>query len=237
MLHMKFHCSGIGGGASRHVGGVGGRCLEVGADVHSSRSKKFSLSSETVSMSIGDNASTKALAGSILAYRCEFHPTSHSLIGTPMFNLKTISCRFGGVGDNQSVSSYRTDILPPSGDEISLRSLPAAVHQQQSIANHNQHQHPHQVGWELSYYFLKLWNLTDHSILQAHQTQRSMSPVSAVISGEEPQKGRRSSRRRPHLEKQVGYARMHSAPCGAAWEIFQDIDVEQKPKWREDINS
>ena len=129
--------------------------------------------------------------------------TSHSLIGIPMFNLKTISCRFGGVGDNQSVSSYRTDILPPSGDEISLRSLPAAVHQQQSIANHNQHQHPHQVGWELSY-FLKLWNLTDHSILQAHQTQRSMSPVSAVISGEEPQKGRRSSRRRPHLEKQVG---------------------------------
>ena len=55
---------------SRHVGSAsGGRCLEVGADVHSSRSKKFSLSSETVSMSIGDNASTKALAGSILAYR------------------------------------------------------------------------------------------------------------------------------------------------------------------------
>ena len=83
--------------------------------------------------------------------------TSNSLIGLPMFNLKTVSCRFGGVGDNQSVSSYRTDILPPSGDEISLRSLPAAVHQQQSIANHNQHQQPHQVGWELSY-FLKLWN-------------------------------------------------------------------------------
>ena len=65
-----------------------------------------------------------------------------------MFNLKTISCRFGGVGDNQSVSSYRTDILPPSGDEISLRSLPAAVHQQQSIANPNHLQQHQQVGWK-----------------------------------------------------------------------------------------
>ena len=69
MKHVAYYSSGIGGGASRHVVGGGGRCLEVGADVHSSRSKKFSLSSETVSMSIGDNASTKALAGSILAYR------------------------------------------------------------------------------------------------------------------------------------------------------------------------
>ena len=62
-------------------------------------------------------------------------------------NLETICFRFGGVGDNQSVSSYRTDILPPSGDEISLRSLPAAVHQQQSLANPNQLQQHHQVGW------------------------------------------------------------------------------------------
>ena len=73
---IHFQRSAIGGGgASRHGvvggGGIGGRSLEVGADVHSSRSKKFSLSSETVSMSIGDNASTKALAGSILAYRYE----------------------------------------------------------------------------------------------------------------------------------------------------------------------
>ncbi len=59
--------SGSVGGGSK-TGHPGGK-LEIGADVHSSRSKKFSLSSETVSLSVGDNASTKALAGSILAYR------------------------------------------------------------------------------------------------------------------------------------------------------------------------
>ena len=84
LKRIHFQRSAIGGGgASRHGvvgggGGIGGRSLEVGADVHSSRSKKFSLSSETVSMSIGDNASTKALAGSILAYRyevCDFFST------------------------------------------------------------------------------------------------------------------------------------------------------------------
>lgn len=140
-------CSGIGGGASRHVVGGGSRCLEVGADVHSSRSKKFSLSSETVSMSIGDNASTKALAGSILAYRSGFHELKLDLGPRVQFENHSPRRFGGGVGDNQSVSSYRTDILPPSGDEISLRSLPAAVHQQQSLANHNLHQQHHQVLW------------------------------------------------------------------------------------------
>jgi hypothetical protein len=112
-----------GGGAAPRSSGNHSSRLEVGADVHNTRSKKFSLSSETVSLSVGDNASTKALAGSILAYR---------------FGNDSLR------GDSQSVSSYKTDILPPSGDEISLRSLPSGM-QQQQLVQHQQYQQQRSV--------------------------------------------------------------------------------------------
>ncbi len=96
--------------------------------------------------------------------------------------------------DSQSVSSYRTDILPPSGDEISLRSLPAAVvsaqQQQQHLSLHQQYQqqqhHPPQHQRSMS----PAGSIGDDVGQQHHQQRVQQHPP------------RRSSRRRPHLEKQ-----------------------------------
>ena len=144
------------------------------------------------------------------------------------------------------MSSYRTDILPPSGDEISLRSLPAAVHQQQNQANHNQHQQLHQVDKIMSHgkyqgnygnledlsNLHQIQNLTNNSILQPHPSQRSMSPVSAVVGGEEPQKGRRSSRRRPHLEKQVRATMQHVCTFNPELNLDFNMPSEDRVQFR-----
>jgi len=118
---------------------LGQHRLEVGADVHPR--KKFSFSSERLSetvslseksatVSLGDDggASTRALAGSILQYRME----------NKMENSSVNSYRTGQATPGSSVSanqeidgvSFRPDTdlcLYPSGDEISVRSVPGAA--------------------------------------------------------------------------------------------------------------
>lgn len=112
---------------------VGHQRLEVGADIHGHPRKKYSFSSErlseTVSLSeksasvslVDDGAaSTRALAGSLLAYRME--------------NASVSSYRAGGQATPGSCGSQVTPgdvdsaIYPVqySGDEISLRSMPGA---------------------------------------------------------------------------------------------------------------
>lgn len=112
---------------------VGHQRLEVGADIHGHPRKKYSFSSErlsetvslsekSASVSLMDDgaASTRAMAGSLLAYRME--------------NASVSSYRAGGQATPGSCGSQVTPgdvdsaIYPVqySGDEISLRSMPGA---------------------------------------------------------------------------------------------------------------
>jgi len=109
---------------------LGQHRLEVGADVHTR--KKFSFSSERLSetvslseksatVSLGDDgASTRALAGSILHYKME---------NTSVNSYRTGGVTPGSCGSAVSAGvSFKQDgdsVTYPSGDEISLRSLPA----------------------------------------------------------------------------------------------------------------
>lgn len=165
---VSFNCSGGSGSVHHHPHN---HRLEV--DVHSR--KKYSMSNERLADSTSlseksavvslmeDNASTKALAGSILAYRM-----GSSYCGGGGGHVS-------GYGvDNQSIHSVKTTAGEVSGDEISLRSLPVNAF------------------------------LAHNPALSANQ--RSLSP-SVSIGGEDtaPFGGaiRKSTRRRPPLEKQV----------------------------------
>jgi len=118
---------------------LGQHRLEVGADVHPR--KKFSFSSERLSetvslseksatVSLGDDggASTRALAGSILQYRME-----NKMENSSVNSYKTGQATPGSsVSANQEIDavSFRPDTdlcLYPSGDEISVRSVPGAA--------------------------------------------------------------------------------------------------------------
>jgi hypothetical protein len=101
-VHFGGHSGGPGTGIGHYYpGGMGGHHLnrlEVGADVHTNR-KKFSLSSERLSetvslsersatVSLADDAggnsaaaSTRALAGSLLAYKVLGHFCCHNILG------------------------------------------------------------------------------------------------------------------------------------------------------------
>ncbi len=144
--------------------------LEV--DVHAASGgscrKKFSLSSETVSLGDRSDGSTRALAGSLLSGRGGCGVAAASLAG--------------GVQDSQSVHSWRS-CGAAAVDEISLRSLPAS-----------------------SAAVVTFGTSTNAPVaLQQQpppQQQRSLSPVSQM-SGDELASGRKSARRRPHLDKQV----------------------------------
>ena len=166
---VSFNCSGGSGSVHHHPYN---HRLEV--DVHSR--KKYSMSNERLADSTSlseksavvslmeDNASTKALAGSILAYRMGGGGGGGGYCG-----------HVGAYGvDSQSIHSVKTTAGEVSGDEISLRSLPVNAF------------------------------LAHNPALNANQ--RSLSP-SVSIGGEEsaPFGGaiRKSTRRRPPLEKQV----------------------------------
>lgn len=119
---------------------IGHQRLEVGADVHPR--KKYSFSSERLSETVSlseksgsvslaeDGASTRALAGSLLAYKMENTSVSSYRAGiqTPG------SCGSASQGTAGDVDSA---IYPCgySGDEISLRSMPGlAMHHPRSLS-------------------------------------------------------------------------------------------------------
>jgi len=119
---------------------IGHQRLEVGADVHPR--KKYSFSSERLSETVSlseksgsvslaeDGASTRALAGSLLAYKMENTSVSSYRAGiqTPG------SCGSASQGTAGDVDSA---IYPGgySGDEISLRSMPGlAMHHPRSLS-------------------------------------------------------------------------------------------------------
>lgn len=168
--------------------------LEVGADVHTR--KKFSFSSERLSetvslsersatVSLADDgggsaaASTRALAGSLLAYK---------------------------LGDSQSVNSYRTGeasdgtAIAKGDDEVSLRSLPLS-----SLHSHHMSSLSGGGGGGVGGHQSTSLSQQHHHHSSSGMPPRSLSPVSSM-SGDELSlgvSGRRSQRRRPLLDKQL----------------------------------
>ncbi len=177
--------------------------LEVGADVHGAAAatrKKFSLSSERLEggettslggrstataaslMSAGDRdndgaASTRALAGSLLAYRMTGGDSQsvHSYrANTPGGGIASNSGAGACGGASGGTASAGGGV---SADEISLRSLPGS-----SMAGPSTY-------------------VASIVASSSNTQQRSLSPVSNMSGDELGQ--RRSTRRRPHLDKQV----------------------------------
>jgi len=120
---------------------IGHQRLEVGADVHPR--KKYSFSSERLSETVSlseksgsvslaeDGASTRALAGSLLAYKMENTSVSSYRAGiqTPG------SCGSASQGTAGDVDSAIYPGCGYSGDEISLRSMPGlAMHHPRSLS-------------------------------------------------------------------------------------------------------
>jgi len=113
---------------------VGHQRLEVGADIHGHPRKKYSFSSErlsetvslsekSASVSLADDgaASTRALAGSLLAYRMENASVSS-------YRGAGGQATPGSCGSQATPGELDSAIYPIqySGDEISLRSMPGA---------------------------------------------------------------------------------------------------------------
>jgi hypothetical protein len=120
---------------------IGHQRLEVGADVHPR--KKYSFSSERLSETVSlseksgsvslaeDGASTRALAGSLLAYKMENTSVSSYRAGmqTPG------SCGSASQGTAGDVDSAIYPGCGYSGDEISLRSMPGlSMHHPRSLS-------------------------------------------------------------------------------------------------------
>merc|ERR1719411_2557545 len=118
--------------------------LEVGADVHPR--KKFSFSSERLSETVSlseksgsvslaeDGASTRALAGSLLAYRME--KMENTSVNSYRAGFQTPgSCGSASQGTAGDVDSAIYPCQGYSGDEISLKSMPGlAMHQPRSLS-------------------------------------------------------------------------------------------------------
>merc|ERR1719192_489792 len=118
--------------------------LEVGADVHPR--KKFSFSSERLSETVSlseksgsvslaeDGASTRALAGSLLAYRMEKMENTSVNSYRPGFQTPG-SCGSASQGTAGDLDSAIYPCQGYSGDEISLKSMPGlAMHHPRSLS-------------------------------------------------------------------------------------------------------
>jgi len=194
--------------AMKAIGGRHNR-LEVGVDVHPR--KKFSFSSERLSETVsqfsersttvsladetgGGNsvaASTRALAGSLLAYR---------------------------FGDSQSMHNYRSgadnhSMVNQFEDEVSLRSLPMPAQHGSCMPSGPQGGNGNGVGGPSgtgsAAHSLGGQQADQRSLHSTHvhmsnlNPPRSMSPVSNFSGDELSHGGRRSQRRRPLLDKQL----------------------------------